>query len=90
MIMCLMYNVLFVYLQLLWTILSLMPTTSHPKAIGGVCYGTTTDIWIALYYTMIHNNWPVCRGSTIMLSTQVVTVVTNHNQFNNGHAWMDT
>ena len=25
-----------------------------------------------------------------MLSIQVVTVVTNHNQFNKGHAWMDT
>ena len=26
----------------------------------------------------------------IKLSIQVVTVVTNHNQFNKGHAWMDT
>ena len=25
-----------------------------------------------------------------MLSNQAVTVVTNHNQFYNGHAWMDT
>ena len=25
------------YIVVLWTILSLMPTTSHPKAIGGVC-----------------------------------------------------
>ena len=25
-----------------------------------------------------------------MLSIQVVTVVTNHDQFNKGHAWMDT
>ena len=25
-----------------------------------------------------------------MLSIQAVTVVTNHNQFYNGHAWMDT
>ena len=28
----------------LQTILSLMLTTRHPKAIGGVCYGTITDI----------------------------------------------
>ena len=28
----------------LWTILSPMLTTSHPTAIGGVCYGTITDI----------------------------------------------
>ena len=32
----------------LWTILSLMLTTSHPKSIGGVCYGTITDICLAL------------------------------------------
>ena len=25
-----------------------------------------------------------------MLSIQVVTAVTNHDQFNKGHAWMDT
>ena len=25
-----------------------------------------------------------------MLSIQTVTAVTNHNQFYNGHAWMDT
>ena len=24
-----------------------------------------------------------------MLSIQAVTAATNHNQFNNGHAWMD-
>ena len=25
-----------------------------------------------------------------MLSIQAVTMVANHNQFNNGHAWIDT
>ena len=25
-----------------------------------------------------------------MLSIQAVTAVTNHDQFNSGHAWMDT
>ena len=55
-----------------------------------VCYGTITDIWLALQYMIRHNYELVCRGSTIMLSIQVVTVVTNHDQFNNGHAWMDT
>ena len=37
-----------------------------------------------------HNHKPVCRSQTIKLSIQAVTVVTNHNQFNKGHAWMDT
>ena len=30
------------YITVLKTILSLMPTTSYPKGIGGVCYGTIT------------------------------------------------
>ena len=38
----------FCLLVALWTILSLVPTTSHPKAIGGVCLGTITDILLAL------------------------------------------
>ena len=37
-----------------------------------------------------HNDLPVGRGLTIMLSIQAITAVTNHNQFYNGHAWMDT
>ena len=35
-------------------------------------------------------NWPVCECPTIKLSIQAVTTVTNHDQFYNEHAWMDT
>ena len=43
----LLYHMFIVYCSSCGTILGLMPTTSHPKAIGGLCYGTIAN----------HINW---------------------------------
>ena len=44
----------------------------------------------AIWVPFIGDDKLVCRSQTIKLSIQTVTAVTNHDQFNKGHAWMDT
>ena len=52
--------IMIIFVQLLfWTILSLMPTTSYPKAIGGVCQSTI--------------DYPACRHWTVKRSAPIET-----------------